>query len=300
MSRFFTIYLHDEVREYSDRDLPLTVGSGADAHISLTDGSPLEAHIADSRGHLFLQPADGATSVYHNDTRISSSVWIKSGDSSRIAGNILHFYISGDRVEIRLSAAEETALAPPLAPPPGSLRNQSDGAEGNRKKLPRSSGESKRASGGKKRRYLAGGIFLLLLAAAVFVLTARSVEVRVKPAPEEFSISGFPPVFKFGQRFLAIKGEYTVQTSRQGYQDLTETISVKGNGLNQFSLILEKLPGLVDMVSSPVDGAQVFIDDFLVGFTPLAGFEVSAGEHGLRLVKERYLVLDQLQTLLQA
>ncbi len=294
MNRLFTIYLHDEVLEFSDDDLPLTIGSGADANIRQAAGKAIEAHIADSRGHLFLQPASDATSVYHNDTRLSSSVWIKSGDSSRIAGNVFHFHLSGDRVEIRLSAAEETALTPPLAPPPGSPGNLSAEAEGNRKKLPRSSEESKCAPGGKKLRYLAGGIFLLLLTAAVFVLTARSVEVTVDPAPEEFSISGFPPVLKFGQRFLALKGEYTVQVSKQGYQNLIETISVKENGLNQFSLILEKLPGLVDMVSSPVAGVEIFIDDLFVGVTPLTGFEVPAGEHGLRLVKERYLALDQL------
>lgn len=294
MSRFYTIYLHDEVREYSDGDLPLIIGFGADAHVRLTDGRAVEAHIAESRGHLFLQPADGATSVYHNDTRLSSSVWIKSGDNSRIAGSILHFHISGDRVEIRLSAAEEAVLTPPLAPPPGSPGNLRAEAEANRKKLPRASGEPKRAQGGKKLRYLAGGIFLLLVAAAVFVLTARSVEVSVEPAPEEFSIAGFPPVLKFGPRFLALKGEYTVQASRQGYQNLAETITVQENGLNRFSLMLEKLPGLVDMVSSPLDGAEVFIDDLFVGVTPLAGFEVSAGEHRLRLVKELYLAFEQV------
>lgn len=294
MSRLFAIYQQGEVREFSDGDLPLTVGSGADAHIRLPDGRSVEAHIADSRGHLFLQPVEDATSVYHNDQRLSSSVWIKSGDNTRIAGSILHFYISGDRVEIRLSAAGEAALTPPLVPPHGSPGNYTAEAGGNRKKLPRASAKSKRSAGGKKLRYLVSGLFILLVAAAAFVLTARSVEVTVEPTPEDLSIAGFPPVLKSGPRFLALKGEYTVQASKQGYRNLAEAITVKENGLNRFSFTLEKLPGLVDMVSSPLEGAEVFIDDVLIGTTPLAGFEFPAGEHRLRLVKERYRVVEQV------
>ncbi|MEA3241201.1 MAG: PEGA domain-containing protein [Pseudomonadota bacterium] len=293
MNRLLTIYQQGEVYEFNDGDLPLTIGSGAGAHIHLSAGRAVEAHIADSRGHLFLQPADDTSGVYHNDTLLSSSVWIKSGDYIRIADITLHFHVSGDRVEIRVVTDQENVLTPP-APSSAAPANQATETGKRQKKLPRTAVSLSRPPGDKKLRYLAGGILLLLIAAAAFVLTARSIEVLVTPAPEKISISGFPPVFKFGSRYLALKGEYTVRASRPDYQELTTTITVKENGRNQFNLTLEKLPGSVDIASKPLAGAEVFIDDLLMGTTPLTDLEIPAGEHQLRLVQERYLTIEQV------
>ncbi|MEA2109297.1 MAG: PEGA domain-containing protein [Pseudomonadota bacterium] len=294
MNRVLTIYQQGEVYEFNDGDLPLTIGSGAGVHIHLPAGRAVEAHIADSRDHLFLQPADDTSGVYHNDTLVSSSVWIKSGDYIRIADITLHFHVSGDRVEIRISADQENVLTPPPGPSSASPANHATEAGKRQKKLPRAAVPSSRPPGDKKLRYLAGGILLLLIAAAAFVLSARSIEVSVTPAPEKISISGFPPAFKFGSRYLALKGEYTVRAARPGYQELAATITVKENGRNQFNLTLKKLPGSVDIISKPLAGAEVFIDDLLMGTTPLNNLEIPAGEHQLRLVKERYLTIEQI------
>ncbi len=288
MSRIFAIYQDDEIREFSDVDLPLIIGSGVNAHIRLPEGRAIEAHIADSRGHLFLQPANGSSAIYHNDNHITASAWIKSGDHIRIADSMLHFHISGDRLEIRLSSALETVLVPPTSAtsyPPESGKKQ--------KKLPRTSPEVRQPEKNKRIYYLTGGIFLLLIIAAVFVLMARSVEVSVEPTAEKFAISGFPPVFRFGSHYLALKGEYTVLASRSGYRDLNETITVRGNDQNRFTFTLQKLPGSVDVTCTP-EKAEVFIDNVPVGTTPLAGLEITAGEHQLCLVKEGFLPIKQV------
>jgi formylglycine-generating enzyme required for sulfatase activity len=288
LNRLFAIYQHDEIRELSDVDLPLIIGSGVNAHIRLPEGSAIEAHIAYSRGHLFLQPANGTSAIYHNNNHITTSTWIKSGDLIRIADSMLYFHISGDRLEIRLSSALETALIPPTPAtryPPEVEKKQ--------KKLPRTSPQVRQPEKNKKLYFLTGGIFLLLIIAAVFVLMARSVEVSVEPTAEKFAISGFPPVFRFGSHYLALKGDYTVQASRSGYQDLNETITVRGNDQNRFTFTLKKLPGLVD-ITCPPEKAEAFIDHVLVGTTPLAGLEIPAGEHQLCLVKEGFLPIKQV------
>ena len=290
MNRLFTIYQHDEVQEFHDADLPLTIGCGASAHIRLPKSSmTVEAHIAESRGHLFLQPAGGSSTVYHNNVNISSSVWIKSGDHTRIADSVLHFHISGDRVDIRLSTAEERALTPPLpvpsTPPTATAEKQ--------EKLPRTSLKTQRPGKNKKLYFLAWTIFLLLVAAAAFVLMARGIEVAVEPAPEKLTISSFTPVLRFGSHYLALKGEYTVLASRQGYQDLKASITVRENETNRFTFTLQKLPGLVDINCTPPEKAKIFLDDVLVGSPPLANLKIPAGEHRLRLVKKGYLTIEQ-------
>jgi formylglycine-generating enzyme required for sulfatase activity len=293
LNRLLIIYQQGEIREFSDSDLPLTIGSGTGAHIHLPAGRTVAAHIADSRGHLFLQPAADSSRVYHNNTLISASVWIKSGDYIRIADIVLHFHILGDRVEISVSGDQEGMLTPPPVLASAAAADQAAETGKGEKKLPRTAVPVNRPPGDKKVRYLIGGILLLLLAAAAFVLAARAIEVSVTPAPEKMSISGFPPVFKFGSRYLALKGEYTVRATRQGYQELATTIMVTDNGHNQFHLALKRLPGSVAIVSKPLAGAKVFIDDLLMGTTPLSDLEIPAGEHQLRLVKEDYLTIEQ-------
>ena len=292
MNRIFAIYQHDEVREFKEADLPLIIGSGAEAHIRLPAGNTVAAYIADSRGHLFLQPADNAATIYHNNNHVSTSVWIKSGDQVRVADSRLHFQLSGDRVEIRLSSALEAVLTPPSEPatPPGEAAEK-------RKKLPRVSPQMRRPQKSKKLYYLAGFIFFLLAAAAVFVLMAHSLEVAVEPPAETFAISGFPPALRFGAHYLALKGNYTIRASKPGYRDINEVITVKGNGLNRFSFKLQKLPGLIDITCTIPEKAEVFIDDARRGTTPLAGLEIPAGEHRLRLAQEGFLPREQVITI---
>ncbi|MCK5915124.1 MAG: PEGA domain-containing protein, partial [Deltaproteobacteria bacterium] len=289
MNRLFTIYQHDQVRKLHDADLPLIIGSSAKAHIHLPEGSAVEAHIAESRGHLFLQPAEGNSTVYHNNVNISSSVWIKSGDQTRIADSVLHFLISGDRVEIRLATAAGTALTPP----PSAPSTLSTGAPEKQEKLPRTSPGMPQPRKNKKLYYLAGIIFFLLVAAAAFVLMARSLEVAVEPAPKKLTISGFPPALRFGSHYLALKGEYTIQASRQGYHDLSALIKVKTHEANHFTFTLQKLPGSVEIICTPPVEAEVFIDDLLVGHTPFTDLKIPAGEHQLRLIKKGYLTIEQ-------
>jgi len=200
LSRLFEIYDSRGSRQFSDNDLPLKIGSDQNGHIFLSSGQKIEGYIADSRGHLFFQPATVFSSVYHNDQHITASVWIKSGDTTRIGPHLIHYGISGDRVEIRVShATDKTELVPPETPHPKTLTRK--------KELPKFSAAEER----KKHRFrskilqLASGVFLILLVAAVFVLAAKPLEISVSPEPDSISISGFPPVIKLGHRFLGLK-----------------------------------------------------------------------------------------------
>jgi formylglycine-generating enzyme required for sulfatase activity len=274
--------------QYADSDLPLTIGNSSGAHILLQDGRGVEGYIGISQGYLFFQPAEDSTDIYHNDKHIDVSAWIKSGDLTRIGNSLLHYIISGDLVEIHVSSVDDQEmLIPPGMPHPDSVS-----ANGT---LPRIA-KDKSAGSSRARKFgmLAGGLFLLLLVAATFVLTARSLEIEVSPEPDTVSVSGFPPVFKFGSRFLGLVGNYTVQATKAGYQQLEAPVNISKNETNRFAFTLEKLPGRVDFFTTPVDRAQVFIDGKNIGETPLQDVQIAAGEHTIRIARERYL--EQSQT----
>ncbi len=289
MSRLIEIFDRRGSRMLSDNDLPLTAGGSPDAHIFLGSSRETEGYIGDSHGHLFFQPA-GVLPVYHNDQHITDSVWIKSGDTTRIGRHLIHYEISGDRVGIKVSStAEKTTLVPPETPHPETLTPQ--------KELPRTGA----AEEGKKHRFrsklaqLAGAVFVILLVAAVFVLAAKPLEISITPEPDALSITGFPPVVKLGHRYLGLKGEYVLQAEKKGYRPLEIPVTISPDqAANTFSFTLEKLPGIVSFFTRPVEEAEVFVNNVSVGMTPLEKIEIPAGEQTVRVVNERYQTVEQV------
>jgi formylglycine-generating enzyme required for sulfatase activity len=282
LSRFFEIYADDgELHRYQEDDLPLVIGTEKDAHVRLPVGRSVEASIGLHKGgYLFLEPATGSRTVFHNDQLIKDSVWIKSGDRTRIGDWVLQYRISGDRVEITL--AEQTGPQPAELPPVNHNGPIPDVVA-----LPRVGDEQRLKTGHLKRNFTAGIAFLLLVLAAVFVLTARSVEVTVEPEPDSMHLQGMVPVLHLGHRFLGVAGTYTLVASRAGYQDLQVEVVIKKSGSSRYAFTLEKLPGLVDIMSTP-DGAEVFLDSKPLGIAPLAELSISGGKHELRCVLDRY------------
>ncbi|MGW8161904.1 MAG: PEGA domain-containing protein, partial [Desulfobulbales bacterium] len=282
MSRLLEIYDHRGIRQLTDSDLPLIIGTGSKSHILLTSGRETEAYIGLSKGHLFLQPAADSSPVLHNDTIITASVWIKSGDTTRIGTHILHYEISGDRVEIRLSVAvSEPVIQPPARPQPENI--------GTRRSLPRISGDAAAHPVRTRLQKLAAALLLLLLLAAGFVLASRSLEITVHPEPDSISISRFPPVIKLGNHYLGLKGRYTLKATKEGYQILEAEVIIADRTANPYTFTMTKLPGRIDLITDPVRGAEVFINDSPVGQTPLRQLRVPAGEQRILIRKDRYL-----------
>ncbi len=110
MSRLFEIRDSKGSRHCSENDLPLVIGTSPDSHILLEYGQEIEGYIDDSNGHLFFQPADSASQIFHNNQLITSSTWIKSDDTTRLGKSFLHYYISGDLVEIQVSTNTQQTL----------------------------------------------------------------------------------------------------------------------------------------------------------------------------------------------
>jgi formylglycine-generating enzyme required for sulfatase activity len=287
LSRLFEIHHKGAISRFGESELPLAIGSSADTHIYLPEVMAIEAYIGDSKGFLFLQPAETKTPKFHNGQQVEASSWIKSGDTTRIGSFLLHFRISGDLVEIHVGEVDDKkVLMPPDSPHPD--------AGGVNEVLPRIAKDINAGRWRKKISLMAIGFLLLLLLAASFVLTARPLEVAVSPEPDTLSISGFPPVIKFGTHFLGLKGEYTVKASKAGYQQLVEPVIISGNEANRFAFTLEKQPGRIDFNTTPVAGALVFVDGQNIGVTPLLNVQVSAGDHRVRIVREQYLEQEQL------
>jgi formylglycine-generating enzyme required for sulfatase activity len=283
LNRLIEIFGQDDMCRLDETSLPLLIGMDETAHVRIDGAMGIVAYVAESRNHLFLQPAvDTATLLYHNDEPVDTSVWLKSGDITRIGDVIIRWYLSGQRVEIHIAKASTMVLRPPVEPP---IKPKDLGEEQILPVL-----EAPRPDGSRFRT-LALIFFALLLCGAAFVLLANPLAVIVAPAPDSLSVSGFPPAVKFGDRYLGLSGRYTLHAEKQGYLPLEEEIEITSAG-SRYSFTLEKLPGLVDLTSTP-GAATVLVDGVPVGETPLQGVKIPAGRRTVRFQHERYQELER-------
>jgi formylglycine-generating enzyme required for sulfatase activity len=286
LSRFFEVYADDELHRYLEKDLPLVMGKDRKAHIRLDRGRAVEAHIGlHEEKYLYLQPVPGAGDVFHNDQLVTDRVWIKSGDQTRIGKWVVGYRISGDRVDIVVkpyTGPDGIGNKPSASPAPGRNGQLTEAPV-----LPVIESSADRPRSRIKRNIIAGFFFLLLVLAALFVLTARSVEVKVDPQPDSLSLKGRLPLLPMGNRYLGVAGTYTLYATRDGYQDLKADVDIGKSESGRYSFTMERLPARLSMTSTP-EGAEVFLDGESVGKAPLTELEVSSGPHEILCTLERY------------
>lgn len=143
---------------------------------------------------------------------------------------------------------------------------------------------------GFRARPVQVGIASLLLFFAIvmwFLFTARSVLFTFDPAYSELDIDGGLHL-QIGGRYLLRPGEYNLEVSAPGHYPLTQEFEVDDGDSQEAHLVLKRLPGKVSFETTPA-GAQVLVDGDALGVTPLSAQPVSAGEHELTLVADRYL-----------
>lgn len=290
MNRFFEVFDSQGSRKYSDYDLPLELSNRDSAHVFLfsDDREPLIAgYIGDSEGHLFFQPANTGCPVYHNNRFIQSSVWIKSGDSSRAGDNIIRFNLSGDRVELHVEDIRHLEGPVVLPTPPSTEYIEPDAISLNKK----ASTHSPKSHG--FFYLLVACFFIFLSGLAIFLVAARTVEITTDPPDAELGLNGLLPVLRMKDTFLTARGEYTVTAGKNGYQPLETKIQVNGSLDDALHFTLKKLPGKVDIRTEPVSGVKIVIDGKTIAHTPAKELILEAGPHQLTLIKERYLTQQQ-------
>jgi formylglycine-generating enzyme required for sulfatase activity len=278
------IIIHDirGRRTCTDADFPLAIGGGSQADIRLPDmqADATFAFVARSESHIFIQPADDALPVFHNEQILTDSRWLEHGDVLRMANSTVRYESGATSITFMVDVeVVEPVVEPPKGPPPAPP--------------PLSTGESASAAHrlSTRRRvvtWAALSLFLVLVVAAGFVFLATSVSVQITPTPERVDVDGTWPSFKVGERLLLIPGVYRVRASKAGYQPLDARVDISGPGHQTVAYVLVKLPGIVSFVVRPNVAATVRMDGTILGTTPLEKVEVSPGEHEIAIEADRY------------
>lgn len=128
--------------------------------------------------------------------------------------------------------------------------------------------------------------------AAWFVLSAKSVFIDVQPLGSTVEVQSSTAI-KIGPRYLVLAGEHNISVSATGYYNVDTSITVGDAQAQTFQIQLLPLPGFLNLDSN-AQTASVFIDGEEVGLTPLSRIELSAGQHEMVIIKDRYEVIRQL------
>lgn len=117
--------------------------------------------------------------------------------------------------------------------------------------------------------------------------------MNVKPADATVYIDGVPEVLNNGVLSKLLKyGQHSYKIEAPLYQPSTGEVLIENERKN-LSVELKPDFGFIQINSTPEQGASVYIDDVLVGKTPLKSGRLSKGVHQIRAVLPMYKPLEQ-------
>ena len=266
----FRILDQGKKQEFNESDFPLAVkilSSGGFGFASGADADSIATfEFLDTQ--LFMRVQQDAELIFINGKVLEDSKRLNTGDEIQI--NESKFIVKAETGLVELTGVQkpkEPEVEPEEPPVIAAL-------------------PAKKMHPGLRNAIITGFVFLLL--GVIYVLSAASVRITVTPDPKSLSLSGFPPVIKIADGYLALPGQYKVNAQREGYRDLQETVRVTLGSDASYEYKFQKLPGLLDIVSIPVEGAKVELDGKVIGMTPMRLFEIEAGSHQLTFTAPRF------------
>ncbi len=87
-----------------------------------------------------------------------------------------------------------------------------------------------------------------------------------------------------------LPGKYTVKASKTDYVDLSHSFEVVGGAPSRVAAALEKMifHGDLKVVTHPAEGVQVYVDDKLIGESPVDPIRLETRRYLVRFEKEGF------------
>ena len=271
--------------------LPVTIGAdaSADVRIAALPGT-LQIGLLDEV--FFVQAGRGARNLRVDGSIVTGTHKLKDG--AQIAFDTARFACSVAAGRLRL-VATSIVIAPDTAPPDlEEVARKTSSLADDVAITPISfkanrPAQIEKKAGPSKAAIAIGAAFAVLAAFAWFALSARSVQLQFEPPVEQMSVPGTLLKLKVGDRFMLRPGSHRVAAELAGYYPFTADFTVGREQGQSITFQLERLPGLVTLMTSPSTEAQVTLDGEQLGTTPLTDVEIKPGLHRLEFAAARYL-----------
>ncbi len=126
---------------------------------------------------------------------------------------------------------------------------------------------------------------------AWYILTGKAVYIEARPDAAQIELSGGFRL-KLADRYLLRKGDYQLAITAEGYHTLQRTLTVTDEQNQHYAFSLRRLPGHLEVETTPPPAAEVWLNENSVGQTPLTLTGLQHGKYHLRLLAERYLPFE--------
>lgn len=131
-------------------------------------------------------------------------------------------------------------------------------------------------------------VLIVTISAAWFVLSARSVGIKVQPEIASVYVEEWPAP-RVGNHWLLLPGKRHIRVEAPGYTTFASAIDIGDAPLQTQEVILEPLPGHLRIELSPVDQADVLIDGEVGGEAPGTIQYIKAGTRDVEIRRNRYI-----------
>lgn len=271
---------------------PLLLGGPrSDFELAGLNGGEPVAFFGLDDGEVFVQPGDGATTfgdtaVMLNGSRLTASQWLRDGDVLTVGKERLELRVQAAGVRFRV-VQDASSPGPVLSPPPRRAARQ-DAPVSVRPVAFKPSREVASPRRTRRRRWswvLAAMGLAVLAAIATFLFTARAVELQIEPSPDRFELTGPWPRPTLAGRLLLLSGTYVLHAEKDGFAPLETTFEVGPEPRQSLRFVLQRSPGRLAVET--VAGAEIRVDDQVIGHAPLAAFALPPGEHRVEVTAER-------------
>ena len=128
----------------------------------------------------------------------------------------------------------------------------------------------------------------LIILSLWFVLTARSVNVMTFPPDAEVTLGSWLKI-SLGNNWLVRPGDHLFSVSAAGYNDLAYPYQVTDARIQKLQLSLTPLPGDLEIILTPENTGEIFIDNNSYGEVPGIVKNIPAGLRQARIEVDRYL-----------
>ncbi len=270
--------------------LPLRVGTGSECELRLPGPGGGPVALLDLLDDVpFVQPVGEAGALKINGVVLTTSRRLSTGDTLEFFGSRIEVGAQDGALRLTVQLEDSAYVTkPPELPDAADLGDEAIAPTAFR----RASETAARSIESRKYHWqtIVGGMLVALVFASYLLFSARSVQFTIQPsAPDDFDISGGWFRIPLGDRFLMRTGYYTVRVKKEGYYDLSQTLTVSDAQSQSFELTLRKLPGHLTVLTSPQVDAIVTIDEGIVGQAPYGPVELQPGMHSVSVSADRFL-----------
>lgn len=282
-------------RRFDVDRLPLRLGTGSDCDIRLPGpGSSAVALLDELDGEPFVQPIGRGAALLIGGQPLVASRRLSDGDELEFYGSSVVVGQVDDAMLLHVRLEDSAYVTKPPEHPASAATVLEEEIAPTTFRRSEEAVPVESKVGGFRWQTVVTAVIGVLIAVSWLLFTSKSIEFDVQPAgADNLSVSGGWFRFPVGDRMLMREGTYTVNVSKEGYYDVSQSIQVDSAPSRTIMIEMRRLPGKLTVMTDPPVEAMVTVNEDKIGRAPYGPLELEPGTHMVSVTADRFLPYTQ-------